>query len=207
MTHILHIDSSTDTAESSHTRRLSAELVEKLTSVHEGATVTRRDVDADRLPHVTGEFRNSWMAKEGEHTPDQLEIRTRSEGLIDELRQADVIVIGAPMYNFTVPSTLKAWIDHVAVAGQTFKYTDQGPVGQLTGKKAWLVLSSGGVYSEGPFASYDHLSTYLRGILGFIGITDVNTVLAEGVAMGPERDEAAMQAASETIDGIGKRTD
>ena len=126
------------------------------------------------------------------------ETAARSKTLIDELKAADVLIIGSPMYNFTVPSTLKSWIDHVAIAGQTFQYTPTGPKGLLEGK-AYLALSSGGVYSQGPFSAVEHLGTYLIAILGFLGIKDVEVVRAEGVAYGPEQDEAAMASAHERI--------
>ncbi len=105
------------------------------------------------------------------------------------------------MYNFTVPSTLKAWIDHVAIAGQTFSYTAEGPRGLLSGK-AYLVLSSGGIYSQGPFAANDHLSTYLEAIFGFLGIEKIEIVRAEGIAYGAEQDQAAMASAAEKIEAI-----
>ena len=194
---ILHIDASAADAAASHTRRLSAELVETLKSANPGAVVTYRDVAAERLPHVDMTIRQAWVP-EGEKDSALEATAGRSKTLVDELKAADVIVIGSPMYNFTVPSTLKAWIDHVSIAGQTFHYTESGPKGLLTGK-AYLVLSSGGIYSQGPFAKVDHLSTYLQGLLGFLGITDVEVVRAEGVAYGPEQDQAAMKAARERI--------
>ncbi len=102
------------------------------------------------------------------------------------------------MYNFSVPSTLKSWVDHIAIAGQTFQYTATGPKGLLTAK-AYLALSSGGIYSQGPFAPWEHLATYLTAVLGFLGISDVEIVRAEGVAYGPEQDKAAMASAQERI--------
>ena len=194
---ILHIDASASDAATSHSRRLSAEMVEKLKAANPGATVVYRDVAADRLPHVDMTIRQAW-APENEKHPEFGEIATRSKKLVDELKAADVVVIGSPMYNFSVPSTLKAWIDHIAVAGQTFQYTATGPKGLLTGK-AYLALSSGGIYSQGPFAPAEHLATYLTSLLGFLGIADVEIVRAEGVAYGPEQDKAAMTAAQERI--------
>lgn len=194
---ILHIDASANDAATSHTRRLSAELVEKLKTANPGASVVYRDVAADRLPHVDMTIRQAWIS-EGEKDAPLAATATRSKALVDELKAADVIVIGSPMYNFTIPSTLKAWIDHIAVAGQTFHYTSTGPVGLLKGK-AYLVLSSGGIYSQGPFAAAEHLATYLTAIFGFLGIRDTEIVRAEGVAYGPEQDEAAMVSARERI--------
>ena len=197
---ILHIDSSASDALTSHSRRLSSELVAKLEAAHPGASVTYRDVAADQLPHIDLTVRQAWTP---EHANDAALAATakRSKELVDELKGADILVIGAPMYNFTVPSTLKAWIDHVAIAGQTFQYSPTGAKGLLNAK-AYLALSSGGVYSQGPFAAADHLATYLAAILGFLGITDVEIVRAEGVASGPEKDEAAMNAARERIESL-----
>ena len=194
---ILHIDASASDAATSHSRRLSAELVEKLKAANPGATVVYRDVAADRLPHVDMTIRQAWMP-EGAKDTALGETAARSKKLVDELKAADILVIGSPMYNFSVPSTLKSWIDHVAIAGQTFQYTESGPKGLLTGK-AYLALSSGGIYSQGPFAQVEHLATYLKALLGFLGIGEVEVVRAEGVAYGPEQDKAAMTAAKERI--------
>lgn len=194
---ILHIDASASDAETSHTRRLSSELVARLKADHADATVVYRDLVADQLPHVDMTIRHAWLPENADNH-SLAETRGRSQALVEELKAADVLVIGSPMYNFTVPSTLKAWIDHVSIAGQTFSYTAEGPRGLLTGK-TYLVLSSGGVYSQGPFAANDHLATYLEAILRFLGISDIETVRAEGIAYGPEQDQAAMQSASEQI--------
>ena len=194
---ILHIDASASDSAASHSRRLSAEIVDKLKAANPGTTVVYRDVTVDRLPHVDLTIRQAW-APEGEKDASLKETATRSKALVEELKAADVVVIGSPMYNFTVPSTLKAWIDHVAIAGQTFQYSPTGPKGLLNGK-AYLALSSGGVYSQGPFAAVEHLATYLTAILGFLGISEVEVVRAEGVAYGPEQDKAAMASAQERI--------
>ena len=197
---ILHIDASASDAAASHSRRLSAELVDGLKAANPGASVVYRDLVVDRLPHVDMTIRQAW-APEGEKDASLTSTMARSRELVDELKAADVIVIGSPMYNFTVPSTLKAWIDHVAIAGQTFKYTATGPQGLLTGK-TYLALSSGGVYSQGPFVPNEHLATYLTALLGFLGISDIEVVRAEGVAYGPEQDAAAMSAARTQIEAL-----
>ncbi|RJE78752.1 FMN-dependent NADH-azoreductase [Paracoccus sp. JM45] len=194
---ILHIDASASDAETSHSRRLSADLVARLTVANPGARVTYRDVAADRLPHVDTTIVQAWMP-EVEKDDALMATATRSKELVEELKAADIVVIGSPMYNFTVPSTLKSWIDHVAIAGQTFRYTENGPEGLLTGK-GYLALASGGIYSKGPAAGADHLSTYLTTVLGFMGITDVEIVRAEGIAYGPEQDAAAMKDATAQI--------
>lgn len=197
---ILHIDASASDTESSHTRRLSRELVERLRAANPDAAVVYRDVVADPLPHVDMTIRHAWVP-ENSDDPSFAETLGRSKVLVEELKAADVIVVGAPMYNFTVPSTLKAWIDHVSIAGQTFRYTAEGPRGLLTGK-AYFVLSSGGVYSQGPFAANDHLATYLEAIFRFLGIGDVEVIRAEGVAYGPEQDQAAMASAAQRIEAL-----
>ncbi len=120
-----------------------------------------------------------------------------SDALIDELRAADILVLAAPMHNFGIPSTLKAWIDHVVRAGRTFSYTSKGPVGLLTGKRAILVLATGGVYSDGPAKAFDFQEPYLRTILGFMGITDVDVVRVEGVATSAVGPEKALAEATE----------
>jgi FMN-dependent NADH-azoreductase len=197
---ILHIDASASNAEISHTRRLSNELVERLKADHADATVVYRDLVADQLPHVDMTIRHAWLPENADD-PALAETRGRSKTLVEELKAADMVVIGSPMYNFTVPSTLKAWIDHVSIAGQTFSYTAEGPRGLLTGK-AYLVISSGGIYSQGPFAANDHLATYLEAILRFLGISDIDTIRAEGIAYGPEQDQAAMARASGQIGAL-----
>ena len=197
---ILHLDASASDAATSHTRRLSAELVAKLKAANPGAQVTYRDLAAEPLPHVDITIRQAWTP-EGEKDASLAATAARSKAVIEELKAADILVIGSPMYNFTVPSTLKAWIDHVAIAGQTFKYSENGPKGLLTGK-AYLALSSGGIYSQGPYAPAEHLGSYLKSILGFLGIADVEIIRAEGVAYGPDKDRAAMKAAQERIGAL-----
>jgi len=197
---ILHIDASASDSVASHTRRLSNELVERLKTANPDATIVYRDLVANPLPHVDMTIRHAWTA---ENTGDTklAETMSRSKALVDELKAADLVVVGSPMYNFTIPSTLKAWIDHVAIAGQTFSYTAEGPRGLLSGK-VYLVLSSGGIYSEGPFAAYDHLSTYLTAIFSFLGVLDVEVIRAEGIAYGSEQDQAAMASAAQQIQAI-----
>ncbi|MBB5699166.1 FMN-dependent NADH-azoreductase [Sphingomonas yantingensis] len=197
---ILHIDASASDSATSHTRRLSSELVARLAAANPDATIVYRDLVANPLPHVDMTIRDAWTGEDFNGTKSA-ETKSRSKALVEELKAADVVVIGSPMYNFTVPSTLKAWVDHVAIAGQTFSYTAEGPHG-LLGGKVYLVLSSGGIYSRGPFAAYDHLSTYLTAILNFLGIQDVEVIQAEGIAYGPEQDQAAMASAAKRIQAV-----
>jgi FMN-dependent NADH-azoreductase len=135
-------------------------------------------------------------------TDAELATRALSDELIAEVRAADTIVIGAPMYNFSITSGLKAWIDHIARVGRTFQYGANGPQGLVTGKKVVVFVASGGVYSEGPAAAYDHVTTYLRSTLGFLGMTDVSFVVAEGVSMGEEAVTNAIAKGRAQIDAI-----
>jgi FMN-dependent NADH-azoreductase len=131
-----------------------------------------------------------------QRTPEQARSMALSDTLIDELFAADTIVIASPMHNFGVPSTLKAWIDHISRAGRTFSYGANGPQGLLQGKRAILALASGGVYSNGRMKGFDFTEPYLRAVLGFLGITDVDVVRVEGVAMSAIGPEKALAAAS-----------
>ena len=186
---ILQIQSSvfSDQGQSS---RLADQFVAELLAQHPGAQVVRRDLVADPVPHLDGARVAAFFAKPEERTAQQKAVIAYSDALINELRSADVIVLGLPMYNFGVPSQLKAWFDHIARAGETFKYTEKGPIGLLTGKKAYVFAARGGVYGE------NHSQTeWLRQILGFVGITDVEFVYAEGLALGEERRNNSISTA------------
>ena len=119
--------------------------------------------------------------------------------ILDQFLAADTVVIGAPMYNFSLPSQLKAWIDRIAVAGKTFRYTENGPEGLAKGKKVIVVSTRGGVYSAGPAAALDHQETYLSAVLGFLGVTDIEFLRAEGLNLGPDAKQAAISGAEATI--------
>lgn len=200
---ILHIDSSAESADASYSRRISAAIVRALVATDSNARVDYRDLAATPPPHIDGALRAGWMATDGLRTPPQVEAVTLSEGYVGELMAADVLVVGAPMYNFSIPSPLKSWIDHVAVAGQTFRYTPEGrPEGLIRGKRAYLALARGGIYSEGPAASLDHQESYLRAVLGFLGITEVEALRVEGVAYGPDPARAALEAALAQAAGL-----
>jgi len=159
-----------------------------------GGKVIVRDLAKDPVPHLDAERFGAFLAKPDARTAEQQAVVDYSEALIAELREADTIVIGLPMYNFSVPSTLRAYFDHVARAGVTFKYTDKGPVGLLIGKKAYVFVTRGGVYGD------DHIHTrYVRDFLAFIGITDVEFIYAEGLAISPASKDAALAKAREVI--------
>ena len=197
MTTILHIDASAR-YEGSVTRPLSAKAIAKLRAADPGATVVYRDLTRNPLPHIEPNFLAGIFgaSQEGEAG----EALRRSDALVDELLAADVIVLGAPMYNFNVSSQLKAWIDHVARAGKTFRYTAEGPVGLATGKRAIVVTATGGMYRDGPMTAYDHVVPYLKQILGFIGVTDVTFIVADRQALGPEAAAEGVASAHALLD-------
>ena len=191
---LLHIDSSI-TGEASVSRQLSAKVVAALHDKVPGLKVVSRNLDADPLPHLS----NKMLAASYPDSPADAETRReveKSAAALDEFLKADIIVIGSPMYNFGIPSQLKAWIDRIAIAGKTFRYTEQGPQGLAGGKKVIVASSRGGFYTHGtPHAANDFQETYLRAVFGFLGITDIQFVRAEGIAIGPEQREAALKAA------------
>jgi FMN-dependent NADH-azoreductase len=158
--------------------------------------VVERDLARDTVPHLDAARFGAFLAKPAERTAAQQQVVDFSDELIGELRAADVIVLGLPMYNFGVPSQLKAYFDHVARAGETFRYTDKGPVGLLTGKKAYVFATRGGLYAGSPL---DTQTRYVRDFLRFLGIADVEFVYAEGLAISPASREAALAQARATI--------
>lgn len=201
MATLLHIDSSVRQT-GSLSRQLGGEFVAKWQAANAAGTVVRRDVVANPLPHLTEQLVGAYYTPAEQRNADQAYTIKTSDALVDELIAADTIVIGAPMYNFSISSGLKAWVDHVARAGRTFQYGANGPEGLLKDKKVVVFVASGGVYSTGPAASYDHVTTYLRAVLGFLGLTDVTFVVAEGVAMGEEAVAAALAKGRAGIDAI-----
>ncbi|HUC17639.1 MAG TPA: FMN-dependent NADH-azoreductase [Acetobacteraceae bacterium] len=195
---ILHIDSSI-LGPGSVSRALSAEIVAALEARDPSAGVTYRDLEAAPVGHLSG----AHLAAAQGAVPEAASLRedlAAGQTALEEFLAADIIVIGAPMYNFGVPSQLKAWIDRLAVDGKTFRYTASGPEGLAGGKSVIIASSRGGLYGpETPSAFLDHQESYLRGIFGFFGITDVRFVRAEGVNLGPEKRESAIGAAREEI--------
>lgn len=171
-------------------------IIEKLQAANPNSTVTVRDVATHPFPHLEEVNIQSLRSPAEGHSPEQREAARNSDEVIAEVKAADVIVIGAPMYNFGIPSTLKSWIDHLARAGMTFRYTADGPEGLVKGKKVYVAMASGGIYSEGPTTSYDFVAPYLKTVLGFLGMTDVTVVRAEGIAKPDVRDNAVAKALS-----------
>jgi FMN-dependent NADH-azoreductase len=201
MAKILHINSSVRST-GSLSRQLGAEFVAKLQAADASTTVVTRDLAANPVPHLNELVMGAYFTPAEQRNAEQAHAIKTSDTLVDELLAADTIVIGAPMYNFSVTSGLKAWIDAIARAGRTFQYGANGPEGLATGKKVYVFIASGGVYSQGPASGYDHLTTYLRSVLGFLGMTDVTFIVAEGVAMGEEAVTAAVAKSRTQIEAI-----
>ena len=177
---ILHIDSSIS-GEQSASRAISRSIVDQLRAIDPSAELIVRDLVTEPLPHLTLDA-------------------IADSSVLDEFLSADTIVIGAPMYNFTLPTQLKAWLDRILVAGKTFRYTENGPEGLACGKRVIVALARGGFYDAGsPASALEHLETYLRGVFNFIGI-EPEFVAADGLAIGPEQREASIkQALGETV--------
>lgn len=187
---LLHLDSSI-LGENSASREVSAAIVAGLRNSDPSLAVTYRDLAADPVPHLSGAYLAAAAGAPGSESFQQ-EVAD-SAAIMDEFLSADVVVIGAPMYNFAIPSQLKAWLDRVLVRDKTFRYTETGPQGLAGGKRLIVAIARGGVYSDGaPAAPLDFQEPYLRAVFGFIGITDVEFVRAEGVNLGPDQRKAAL---------------
>ena len=191
---LLHVDSSI-LGQGSVSRTLSAEIAAAQKALHPGLEVSYRDLAAAPIGHLNG----AHLAAAQGAVPADATIEkdiALGEAMLDEFLAADIVVVGAPMYNFGVPSQLKAWIDRLAVAGKTFRYTAEGPQGLAGGKKVIVASSRGGFYGAGtPAAVWEHQESYLRAVFGFFGITDLTFVRAEGVALGTDAREKAIEAA------------
>ncbi|MET0721954.1 MAG: FMN-dependent NADH-azoreductase [Tardiphaga sp.] len=190
---LLHIDSSV-LGPNSVSRQVSAAIVHRLTETTPGLQVTYRDLASAPLAHLSGAHLAVRMGAAPEASiSDDL---AAGNTALDDFLAADVVVIGAPMYNFTIPTQLKAWIDRIAVAGKTFSYGPEGVKGLAGGKRVVIALSRGNFYGAGaPAAVYEHTETYLRGVFGFIGVTDIDVIVAEGIGAGPEQREKAIAGA------------
>jgi len=195
---LLHIDSSVLGTHSA-SRALSAEIVAKQIALHPGINVVRRDLAADAALHLSSAHLAAWQGAAVENDDLGADL-AKGGAYLEELSVADIIVIGAPMYNFSIPSQLKAWIDRVVVAGKTFRYGANGAEGLLKNKKVFIASSRGNVYAAGsPAAAFEHHESYLTGVLSFIGLNDITVIRAEGLAFGPEAKEAAMLKARANI--------
>jgi len=190
---LLHIDSSV-LGPHSVSRQVSAAIVDRLRQATPSLDIVYRDLTLTPLAHLSG---SHLAAAQGAPAPAELgPDLAASAAVLNEFLDADIVVIGAPMYNFTIPSQLKAWIDRILVAGKTFQYGANGPQGLAGGKRVIVAISRGGFYgAETPYAAGEHLETYLRWVFGFIGITDPEFISADGIQIGPDHREKALAGA------------
>ena len=197
---VLHIDSSPRSVDSV-SRDLTRQIVDRLKVVEPTLDVIRYDLGDRPLPHLSsdaiGALRRAELA-----TAEQRELGALSDRMIEELQRADLIVIGSPMHNFGITSHLKSWFDTIIRAGKTFSYGERGPEGLLKDKRAIVVETRGGVYTTGPAASFNHQEPHLKTLLGFIGISDVQFIHAEGLDMGPESRANGLAHAKSAIEQV-----
>ncbi len=196
---LLHIDSSA-LGGASVSRQLTAQVVAQWKAAHPDAQVDYLDLVADAPSHLNADSLGFRLPAGAELTDVQRRENVVSEALVSQFLAADVIVVGAPLYNFSVPSQLKAWIDRVAQVGRTFKYTEKGPQGLAVGKTVVLVSSRGGAYGDD--SAYEHQESYLKVVFGFFGITDVRVVRAEGLAMGDAARAQALDTAGVQVRAV-----
>jgi FMN-dependent NADH-azoreductase len=196
---LLHVDSSI-LGGNSVSRSLSADVVARLKASDPSLTVTYRDLAAEPIPHLSGAYLAAAQALEGQHDPSLERDLAIGGRALEEFLAADIVVVGVGFYNFGIASQLKAWIDRVAVSGKTFRYSEKGVEGLAGSKRVILAIARGGFYGAGsPTAGFEHAETYLRGVFGFFGVTDLQVIIAEGVAVGPAQREASVKAAQEQI--------
>lgn len=190
MKKILHIISSPQ-GETSVTKKLGNTIIEKIKVKYPDSIVQERNLATISFPHLDELQIASWFTPAENHSPEQKKAIRISDEAIAEMQEADIYVINAPFYNFAIPSTLKAYLDHITRPGITFRYSESGkPEGLLKNKKAYLAIASSGVYSEGEFKSFDFVSPYLKFILGFLGITDIDIIRAEGLKINGIKETA-----------------
>ena len=199
MNNVLRIDSSLF-GSASASKQLADELIAQLEKGHQLSSVTHRDLTAPQIPHLDSELLNALGVPAEQRDPKQQQRVAQADQLIEELQQANILIIGAPMYNFAVPSVLKSWFDHVARAGVTFRYGDNGPEGLLNIKQAYVITSRGGIHKG---KTSDSETAFLRTMLGFLGIGDVEFIYAEGLNMGDGQREAGLHAARQQIQQLG----
>lgn len=197
MKKILHIVSS-PRGGASVSVQLGNAVVSKIQETYPESIVKEKNLAQHPFPHLEEVHLNAFFTPAESRSAENLAAIQHSDEAIAELQEADIIVIGVPFYNFGVPSTLKAWVDHIARAGVTFQYTEQGPQGLITGKKVYLAVASGGIYSDGPMQAYDFATPYLKGVLGFLGMTDVTVFRAEGASI-PVVKDTALEKGIESI--------
>lgn len=204
MSHILLVTSSPRGSEGLSTR-YAHQLATQLAAQRPGTTLTVRDLAAAPLNHIGEAYVVGRSAPPDARTAAQAEAVRLAEELVAELAAADTVVIGSAMINFGPPSSLKAWFDHVVWPGVTFRYADNSIEGLLKGRKVYLVTAAGGHFSEGPLAAWDHQSGYLKHLLGFIGLTDIEHLRVEGTAHGPEATQVALASADKALQSLLKQ--
>ncbi len=195
---ILHLTAS-PRGEASDSTKLGNEILKNILEKHPESTVQTVDLTKENIPHIEEVHFNSFATAVADKTPELLEAGKYSDKAIAELTAADVIVISSPVFNFGVPSVLKAWVDHIARAGITFRFTENGPEGLLKNKKVYLALSSGGIFTSGQWQAYDFASSYMHFLFRFIGITDVTTFRVEATNI-PGLQDTAMEEAVKLVD-------
>lgn len=198
MKHILHLKSSIQGA-ASYSIKLGQAIVEKVQQKYPGSTLEEVNLVDIEVPHLNPDVLRTFFIPGDQLTVAEKESIRFSDEVVKQLMAADIIVIGAPLYNFTIHTALKAWIDHITRAGITFGYGENGPIGKVTGKKVYVAMSSGGVFSEGPGKANDFVAPYLKSFLGFLGMTDMTVFRAEGLKV-PGLKEHAMEKAIESIE-------
>ncbi len=202
MSKILLITSS-PRAEESLSNKFAGDLAAKIKAQSNGS-ITHLDLGQNPIPHLDQVTTSAIRKAPEQRDAQEAAAAEYSDKRVAELMEADTVIIGTGLINFAIYSGLKSWIDNVARAGMTFRYTESGPVGLATGKKVYIVLSSAGVYSEGPAAAMDHAVPYLKTVLGFLGLTDVEVIRIEGLAFGPEAAEKAIASATAKVEELAK---
>ena len=193
MKNLLFVTSSAS-GDNSHSNWLSSEILKELVNANPGLNVLTRDLGKNPLPYLDESSLRAFFSPKESLMQPQRELLKNSLDAIKELEQAGIVLIGVPMYNLGIPSTLKSWIDHVVRAGITFKYTDNGPEGQLKNKKVYLAISSGGVYTQGSMKDFDFTEPYLKAILNLVGMTDITVFRMEGTGVSDFKETAAKEA-------------
>ncbi|AYY89310.1 FMN-dependent NADH-azoreductase [Acinetobacter baumannii] len=195
---LLQIDTSI-LGEQSVSRQLTSSVIRQLSAAYPDVEIIHHDFALEPIPHLSDAEFLAWQGVEPNNETAQQRV-ARNTQYLDEFLSSDIVVIGAPMYNFSFPSQLKAWLDRLSVAGKTFRYTENGPQGLVEGKRVIIASSRGGVYSEGsPAEALDYQETYIKAFFNFIGVTDITFVRAEGIAFGPEARQAALDNAAAQI--------
>lgn len=202
MPYLLHLDSSIQT-EGSVTRQMSAATVARLKQTAPGLEVAYRDLAVAPLPHLSAPVFAANSAGVAVLTADQQTDVAESRAVLDEFLRADIVIIGAPLYNYSIPSQLKAWIDRIVIAGKTFRYGGDGPVGLVGGKRVIVLVARGGMFGPGSANEQnEHAASYLRAIFALVGVEHVEVIAAEGLAIGPEQQKAAINRAMDRISGL-----